>query len=269
MITTVIEIITPELAAAYLRTNSNNRNLRPGRVAYFQKLIETGEFRTTHQGIAFRPDGTLLDGQHRLAAIVASGATVEVMVSRNVPPSAFDGIDTPEKRSMGDILFGSEKHGQSRSEIAMFILRECGVRRPTPAEVSSIYSMKGHLFRDLLEFCSTSKRSLSSAPVRAACCYWMDNDDHDRALIIYRDLVLLNFDSLPVVGKSFAKQVLGSNKRLVAGNASRDLFSRAMCLFDPGKADVSRIQVNDVTTHTKMLRKWIGYREASQCQATS
>jgi hypothetical protein len=95
--------MTPQNAATLLANNPDNRPLRPYRVAALADAIRRGEWQTTHQGIAIAPDGRLLDGQHRLAAIVAADRAVPLLVSYDVPHTAYAVIDTGARRTAGDI----------------------------------------------------------------------------------------------------------------------------------------------------------------------
>ena len=54
--------------------------------------------------IIIASDGTLLDGQHRLWAIVVSEATVPAVVVQGIDRSTFDTIDQGRKRTTGDVL---------------------------------------------------------------------------------------------------------------------------------------------------------------------
>jgi hypothetical protein len=103
---TQTEWITPEIAAQYLERNyEGQRKLRSHHVSEIANEIKSGEWRLTHQGLAFSPDGTLLDGQHRLAAIVQAGVAVPMNVSRNVPEGNFEKIDQlAEGRTVADHL---------------------------------------------------------------------------------------------------------------------------------------------------------------------
>jgi hypothetical protein len=57
------------------------------------------------QSIIFgKPSDNLLNGQHRLKAIVQSGVTVECTVTWGVEDSAFDTIDDGSQRSLGDVF---------------------------------------------------------------------------------------------------------------------------------------------------------------------
>jgi hypothetical protein len=62
--------VTPEIAKKYLERNTENRTLRPHWVNTLALAIKNNEFITTHQSIAFSKSGRLLDGQHRLHAII-------------------------------------------------------------------------------------------------------------------------------------------------------------------------------------------------------
>ena len=62
--------VTPEIAKRWLEQNRGNRSINQKQVDTIAKDILAGDFDTTHQGIAIATDGTLLDGQHRLLAIV-------------------------------------------------------------------------------------------------------------------------------------------------------------------------------------------------------
>jgi hypothetical protein len=71
--------------------------------------VLAGDWQLTHQGVAFDTDGNLVDGQHRLFAIVtASGVdpnvAVDMMVTYHLAPGAFRAVDVGKKRTAGDVL---------------------------------------------------------------------------------------------------------------------------------------------------------------------
>ena len=66
--------------------------------------MRRGEWQVTHQGIAFDTTGALVDGQHRLAAIVEADQPVEMTVFTEVPDGAFDVLDTGKRRNAADAL---------------------------------------------------------------------------------------------------------------------------------------------------------------------
>src|ERR1700757_3825044 len=78
-------LVTPELAAEWLRKNTHNRPLRRNVVEALARDIVAGNWVPTHQGVAFYDDETLFDGQHRLSAIVRAQKPVAVLVTFGIP----------------------------------------------------------------------------------------------------------------------------------------------------------------------------------------
>lgn len=101
---TWVEEITPASAMAYLKKNRNNRPISRPTVDRFAQLMLASQWLITHQGLAFDTEGFLLDGQHRLCAIVKSGCTVSMRVTVDLPIEAMTAIDTGHKRTQGQIL---------------------------------------------------------------------------------------------------------------------------------------------------------------------
>src|ERR1700759_5298586 len=92
-------LVSPEMAAVWLEANTKNRAVRLGWVRELAALIERGEFKLTHQGIAFSKTGRLLDGQHRLMAIVEADKAVSLMVTRDADEETFTALDIGARRS--------------------------------------------------------------------------------------------------------------------------------------------------------------------------
>lgn len=98
--------MTPEWASRILaKQNTKNRHMRPGRVQKYSHAIKSGEWKLTQQGIAIGSDGVLLDGQHRLAAIVEAGVPVQIAMATDCDPSIFTVIDTGAGRTASDALY--------------------------------------------------------------------------------------------------------------------------------------------------------------------
>ncbi len=95
------ELITPEIAAAMLETNNENRKISKGTVeAYMNDILSGNWNEAVGVAISIDENGILRDGQHRLTAIVQSGKSIHMWVCRNV---SRDGIyDNNRKRSNSD-----------------------------------------------------------------------------------------------------------------------------------------------------------------------
>jgi hypothetical protein len=66
--------------------------------------MKRGEWELNGESIKVAEDGSLLDGQHRLQAVVESGKSIQVLVVRNLPLRAQDTVDTGRRRRLADIL---------------------------------------------------------------------------------------------------------------------------------------------------------------------
>jgi hypothetical protein len=98
-----VQTITPKKAAEYLGLNTANQPLSTRTVREFAAAMRRGDWRVTHQGIAFDTTGALVDGQHRLAAIVEADIPVDVTVFWEVSEGAFDVLDTGKRRNAADV----------------------------------------------------------------------------------------------------------------------------------------------------------------------
>ncbi len=102
--TQTVQVITPELAQEYLKRNTGNRALSRANLANLIARLERGEFGFTGDSVKFDWDGNLIDGQHRLELVVATGTPVPMVVQRGLDPAVFKYLDQGRKRSLGDAL---------------------------------------------------------------------------------------------------------------------------------------------------------------------
>ncbi len=94
--------INPDLATQWLEGNVRNRRIDPKHVDILAQDMEAGKWRMTHQGIAFSDQGILVDGQHRLWAILQSGCTIRMAVSFGISVDSVDAIDGMKARTVVD-----------------------------------------------------------------------------------------------------------------------------------------------------------------------
>lgn len=104
MITHVMEKIGPERAEQILETNTKNRKLSSSRVTHFANQMKDGAWNFDGTPVRIDDKGDLVDGQHRLWAIVESGTTQDFLVVRGVDEASMATMDTGKSRSFADIL---------------------------------------------------------------------------------------------------------------------------------------------------------------------
>jgi hypothetical protein len=136
---TITEKITPQRATEYLAKNSGNRGLRPSHVDYLAEQIASGHWQVSPQGIAFSDTGRLLDGQHRLAAIVQSGISVEMRVTTGCHEDTFKVLDGGLKRAIHERAHLVDNAGQN-ALICRLITAYCryGLRHQAAVPISMI-----------------------------------------------------------------------------------------------------------------------------------
>lgn len=97
--------VTPEWAYTVLEhRNGKNRPIRRHKVDQLVDALKRGEYRFNSSGIAFDSGGELLDGQHRLTAVVESGVSIPVLVVSGLTPETQDVMDTGAARILSDQL---------------------------------------------------------------------------------------------------------------------------------------------------------------------
>lgn len=111
MIRAEMTTITPEVAKEMLEHNTENyRRIKRDRVAQYARQMALGLWRENGEGIQFSEDGTLLNGQHRLNAVVESGATVQMLVVRGVKKENGVTYDYGSARTWSDFAKGCLGH---------------------------------------------------------------------------------------------------------------------------------------------------------------
>lgn len=123
------ETITPAKAKKMLEHNTRNRNLRDRHVVTFAAAMSRGEWRFVGDPIRFAQDGTLLDGQHRLAAVVKSGVTIQAVVMRGLELDAQEAMDHGARRTFSDLLRLRGEHNTSALASAcryLWVFRQFG-----------------------------------------------------------------------------------------------------------------------------------------------
>ncbi|WP_432151617.1 hypothetical protein [Streptomyces sp. bgisy029] len=94
------EDITPsEACDLLLRIPWYQRKIDDRKVEEWAGAMVRGEWRTTHQGLAFDQNGMLYDGQHRLAAQLLVGITLRFSVARGIQGDTFATVDRGKMRS--------------------------------------------------------------------------------------------------------------------------------------------------------------------------
>lgn len=102
---TELKTITPDLAKSMLEKNTCNRPLRDRHVLNLASDMLAGRWReNTAETIKLTKAGTLIDGQHRLNAVIKAKKSIRFLVAYNLNADVMDVIDSGVKRTASDVL---------------------------------------------------------------------------------------------------------------------------------------------------------------------
>ncbi len=224
-----LELITPIKAAAILKNhNQNNRNISTTTVNVLAREMSEGRWGLTHQGIAFYDDGTLADGQHRLSAVVASGCSVEFLVTYGTKRESSMFVDTGRARSTGDVVKLSGKADWLTSKMIQMVKLAYGVKKVSASEVILLAEpiKEGLVFTSQL-FRSTAKGV--TLPLRTAVLLaYLHGENEDRLAqfseMMYSGVVTDNQDTAVVK----IRDHLAHGNMRISGDAGQQIdFSKS------------------------------------------
>lgn len=174
--------IDPGKAAHWLQNNFRNRPISEDVIAAYARDMKNGEWVATHQGIAFNDRDELIDGQHRLHAIIRAGVTIRMMVTFGLPSviegkevTTMDAVDRGRTRSVADQLRIQHglKNGSAIAAICASIAAICyhaKTRRLSVGQTLEIYRAFQPSIDWAIDFKST-ERGLKAKGVLAACAF--------------------------------------------------------------------------------------------------
>lgn len=113
--------IDVEKAAELLKNMHPNRKVSPALVDKYAREISANNWRINGESIVISNIGRVLDGQHRLRAVVESGIPIWTVLVTGVEEGAMNTFDTGRTRSAADI-FGMTGHQNARHLAALLLL---------------------------------------------------------------------------------------------------------------------------------------------------
>jgi hypothetical protein len=180
-IVTQLVKIDPEKAKIYLANNRDNRIVKASTVSKYADDMKNGFWQKSHQGIAFFEDGMLADGQHRLHAIIESGATIEMMVTNGLTRESGFAIDRNAPRTAADaikIADSSTWIDKKATEVAvvLFKIKEY-IKNPnkfrlsfgnaTASQLHELAEKNKQSIMFAMKICATKKPYVTTAPIIA------------------------------------------------------------------------------------------------------
>lgn len=244
--------VTPEMATKWLENNGSNRPLRKSLVDYIVKEFAQGKWSLTHQGIAIAKNGVLLDGQHRLYAIVQSGLTVEMWVATDVP---FDSalnfpVDNGQKRTISDVM------GFSKDKVALIngligIVTQDPARRFSTAEREAVLRVFEDSIDVFLTTCSKFRKQATSVKFKAPVfIHWLLSGD----CVSQQYNAFCSLDETLMSPRVIAfHRLMVRDEKLTKGDSAA-VIAKVWTAFDPTKANQKRFVAIDVSANMTEMR---------------
>lgn len=116
--------LTPKMANKLLASNTHNRKVVQAKVNLWAEAMKRGEWRMNGEAIKIAADGTILDGQHRLYAVVQSGVTIPILIITGLPKQSQETMDTGKSRSLSDVFtLRGEKNAVTLASVVAGLVR--------------------------------------------------------------------------------------------------------------------------------------------------
>jgi len=108
-------MVSPERATELLERNTLNRSMSQSWADELSAIMKAGKFVLSNDAVAIAADGRVLNGQHRLWAVVDSGVSVPLLVAEGIDEDAQLVMDVGRKRTLFDaVKVGSDPAAQRR-----------------------------------------------------------------------------------------------------------------------------------------------------------
>lgn len=184
--------VTPIRAQHWLdRLHDDQRNWREAKVEQYARDMAAENWHLTGDTVKLTPDEKLLDGQHRLRAVVKAKATVPLLVAYNVDPKVMPVLDTGLARTFADTMTAhGVKSAVGMSALVRRVLQWEGANytsrgsayNPTHPEMLARFELSPELFIAALSRGADAQRQgLGFAVTTGAAFFVMRGIDNDAA----------------------------------------------------------------------------------------
>lgn len=216
-IRSAIRIITPEEAEILLKCQGTNRNIRRSSVEQLARDMESGNW-IIGDPIKLDNNGVLIDGQHRLSAVILTKKPQKFLVLTGYLPESKQVLDTGLSRTAANIgqILGKDITQRDESLVNVFYLP--GSRsKLTTTERLVIYD----IYRDGIKFadsCSKTNENhsmTSTTRVLIAKAYYYENHEllKNFCQVYQTGFAIDGDDDSSAIALGYYKQKISSHKR--------------------------------------------------------
>ena len=255
--------IDPSDAKSLLERNTGNRKLRESVVNYYAKEMRNNKWLDNGDPIRIARSGRLLNGQHRLSALVKAGVTLPFHFLSNLSEESFEQMDNGAHRSVSDNLNMSFRDVAVLKVIYLMkshiFIYENGHRRVGPSEIKSV--MTDEITEILEEIPLTKRANVANAYTNAAAvlCILFG---YPKERILRRQhnvLTVTPSNNLEVAFNRWVTNVTQNSgvNRAFQANKMLPAFYKYYITDDPEPVQVFRLNETEATTILKDLHNQV------------
>lgn len=198
--------IGPAEAEAMLAKSAINRKLRSRLVESYTEDMREGLWNETGEAIKISRTGQLLDGQHRLNAIIEAGVTLELLVVRGLPDESQALMDQGAARTAREALeLSGVTYSAWTSAIARWVLLagEPGPeiaarmkRKASTARIQKIVKENPDIQDAAANYGGLQKHIPGSPTAIGYCWFWMNRVDPTACQEFFGAMATMSFKAL-------------------------------------------------------------------------
>lgn len=254
-----LEIISPTVAKDMLERNGMNRKFSTTTAERYAADMRDDQWVNNGQGIILSEDGELLDGQHRLRAILISQKTVSMMVVRGVPKGSFVTMDSGKSRNLADLLsIEGYAHANTLSGVARSVYAYAGGAsqsyNPTKATLNGFVSKHSYL-KDVAALVHRDNKRFPRVPLAAVLFLGNEGRNLDEEVEAFVEGVLYGEGLRKGDARHTLREwLLGERMRSRNKVATQSIFAataRAWNAYAQGK-ELSQIKALGTPTHRSL-----------------
>ena len=241
-----LEMISPEIAKVMLDKNVRNRRVRVNSVKRWERAMRSGEWKVSPQGIIFAKDGNLLDGQHRLMALIETGATLPFYVTYGADPDIFGVLDCGAIRNFSDRT-GLPRRVAEALRVASEIY--CGLYGEAVTVETALKVIPQALIDEIEDIAADNPRSVkgvTQAAVVSAVAARALQGNKQWVRTTFYNMARLEFSSLDQAPSIFLRSCIAGGVNQYGSRGRIGAFAKAWNAFDYEGRDRTRIPVRDV-----------------------
>lgn len=247
------------MAAKFLLKNEGNRKLREQHAAGLARAIESGKYQLTHQAAAITKKGRLIDGQHRMRAVILANKPVEMYIAYDVPDDTFAVLDAGMPRKMHERLQSDPKQTSLCTALFRIMARNGKAQEYEIEMMLEIFSNSLSKWSQIPRLSGlkgfTGFHNAAVVLRIAMAISKKDADEVNRITWILDRITKGDLVGAPPIIHAFYKQMIeGVSNPDLSVSPMTDQFCRSWIAFNRENEGTNRLQIGDHAIHVRDAR---------------